>query len=121
MTAQRLILAEDDVLFREGLASLLVHSGFTVMGQVGDATEMLSLARQHRRDLVVVDIRMPPTHTRDGLDAAQMIRQELPGTGVLVLSAHIEAERADPMQGSRTGCGSPKERWRSTSTLYWPN
>jgi DNA-binding NarL/FixJ family response regulator len=94
MTAMRVILAEDDVLLREGLASLLERSGFQVAGQAGDATQLLALVREHTPELVVVDIRMPPTHATEGLEAAQVIRQEHPETGILVLSAHVEVEHA---------------------------
>jgi DNA-binding NarL/FixJ family response regulator len=90
----RVVVAEDDVLLREGLASLLGRSGFEVVGQAGDGVELLALVRETTPDLVVVDIRMPPAHTTEGLDAARVIRQELPETGILVLSAHAEVEHA---------------------------
>jgi DNA-binding NarL/FixJ family response regulator len=95
-TAQkvRVILAEDDVLLREGLASLLERSGFEVVGQTGDGSWILPLVRDLTPDLVVVDIRMPPTHTTEGLVAAREIRKEFPETGILVLSAHAEVEHA---------------------------
>jgi DNA-binding NarL/FixJ family response regulator len=90
----RVILAEDDVLLREGLASLLERSDFDVVGQTGDGAWILPLVRDLTPDLVVVDIRMPPTHTTEGLDAAREIRNEFPDTGILVLSAHAEVEHA---------------------------
>jgi serine/threonine-protein kinase PknK len=90
----RVVLADDDVLLREGLASLLERSGFQVVGQAGDAAQLLGLVRDQVPELVVVDIRMPPTHTAEGLEAARVIRQELPETGILVLSAHVEVEHA---------------------------
>lgn len=90
----RVVLAEDDVLLREGLASLLEQSGFEVVGRGGDAAKLVSLVRAFKPDLVVVDIRMPPTHTTEGLDAARTIREEFPDIGVLVLSAHVEVEHA---------------------------
>jgi DNA-binding NarL/FixJ family response regulator len=90
----RVILAEDDVLLREGLASLLERSGFEVVGQAGDASGLPALVRETRADLVVVDIRMPPTHTTEGLDAARQIRDEFPEVAILVLSAHAEVEHA---------------------------
>jgi len=90
----RVILAEDDVLLREGLASLLEGSGFEVVGQTGDGSWILPLVRDLTPDLVVVDIRMPPTHTTEGLEAAREIRNEFPDTGILVLSAHAEVEHA---------------------------
>jgi DNA-binding NarL/FixJ family response regulator len=94
MTGIRVVLAEDDVLLREGLASLLERSGFEVAGQAGDGAQLLALVRDELPELVVVDIRMPPTHTAEGLEAARVIRQELPETGILVLSAHVEVEHA---------------------------
>jgi DNA-binding NarL/FixJ family response regulator len=94
MTRMRVVLAEDDVLLREGLASLLERSGFEVVGQAGDGAQLLALVRDTLPELVVVDIRMPPTHTAEGLEAARVIRQELPETGILVLSAHVEVEHA---------------------------
>ena len=94
MTEMRVVLAEDDVLLREGLASLLERSGFEVVGQAGDGAQLLALVRDTLPELVVVDIRMPPTHTAEGLEAARVIRQELPETGILVLSAHVEVEHA---------------------------
>jgi DNA-binding NarL/FixJ family response regulator len=90
----RVILADDDVLLREGLASLLERFGFQVVGQAGDAAQLLTLVRERAPELVVVDIRMPPTHTTEGLEAAQAIRQEAPQTAILVLSAHAEVEHA---------------------------
>jgi serine/threonine-protein kinase PknK len=90
----RVVLADDDVLLREGLASLLERCGYEVAGQAGDASELLALVREHLPDLVVVDIRMPPTHSTEGLDAAQLIRQEFPEVGILVLSAHVEMDHA---------------------------
>jgi DNA-binding NarL/FixJ family response regulator len=94
MAELRVILAEDDVLLREGLASLLERSGFEVVGQTGDGSWILPLVRDLTPDLVVVDIRMPPTHTTEGLVAAREIRAEFPETGILVLSAHAEVEHA---------------------------
>ena len=97
----RVLLAEDDVLLREGVASLLQRSGFEVVGQTGDSTWILPMVRELKPDLVVLDIRMPPTHTTDGLDAAREIRRELPEIGILVLSAHAEVE--DAMELLATG------------------
>jgi serine/threonine-protein kinase PknK len=90
----RVVLAEDDVLLREGLASLLDRSGFQVVGQAGDPTHLLTLVGQQHPELVVVDIRMPPTHTSEGLEAARQIRQHHPQVAILVLSAHAEVEHA---------------------------
>jgi DNA-binding NarL/FixJ family response regulator len=98
-------LADDDVLLREGLASLLERSGFDVVGQGGDAAELMALVRQHRPELAIVDIRMPPNHATEGLEAARVIREEVPETAILVLSAHVEVEHAMDLLGSgeRTG------------------
>jgi serine/threonine-protein kinase PknK len=93
-TPLRVVVAEDDVLLREGLASLLGRSGFEVAGQAGDGAQLLALVRETTPGLVLVDIRMPPTNTTEGLDAARVIRQEFPETGILVLSAHVDVEHA---------------------------
>jgi DNA-binding NarL/FixJ family response regulator len=105
MCAVRVVVADDDVLLREGLASLLDRSGFEVVGQAADATELLALVRDHKPQLVVVDIRMPPTHTTEGLDAARVIREELPDTGIMVLSAHVDVEHATELLASGHGIG----------------
>src|SRR5689334_15048083 len=94
MGALRVVVADDDVLLREGLASLLHRSGIEVVGQAGDAAALLDLVRAETPDLVLVDIRMPPTHTTEGLDAARVIREEAPGIGIVVLSAHVDVEHA---------------------------
>ena len=94
MSGLRVLLAEDDVLLREGLASLLERSGYDVVGQASDGTGLLALARETGPELVVADIRMPPTHTTEGLEAARVIRQEMPDTAILVLSAYAEVEHA---------------------------
>jgi serine/threonine-protein kinase PknK len=90
----RVVLADDDVLLREGLASLLDRSGFDVVGQAGDGVELLALVRSIRPELAIIDIRMPPAQATEGLDAARIIREELPGTAIIVLSAHVEVEEA---------------------------
>jgi DNA-binding NarL/FixJ family response regulator len=94
------VLAEDDVLLREGLASLLDRSGLEVVGQAGDASQLLALVREHGPDLVVVDIRMPPGHSTEGLQAARVIREESPHTAVVLLSAYVEVEEAMDLLGS---------------------
>ena len=99
-TQLRVVVADDDTLLREGLASLLVGSGFEIVGLVGDAIDLLALVRDTSPDLVIVDIRMPPTHTTEGLDAARQIRAEWPDTGILVLSAHVELEHATELLAS---------------------
>ena len=96
----RVVVADDDVLLREGLAGLLERSGFKVVGQAGDGGQLLSLASAHVPDLVITDIRMPPTHTTEGLDAARTIREEFPEMGVVVLSAFVEVEHAMELIGS---------------------
>jgi DNA-binding NarL/FixJ family response regulator len=105
MSDLRVVLAEDDVLLREGLASLLQRSGFEVVGQAGDATGLLALVAGQTPDLVVVDIRMPPTHTAEGLDAARQIRTQHPEIGILVLSAHVEVDHAMELLASGRGVG----------------
>ena len=90
----RVAIADDDVLLREGVASLLDRSGFEVVGQAGDASELLAVVREQRPDLVIVDIRMPPQHETEGLEVALAIRAELPEIAILVLSAHAEVEEA---------------------------
>jgi DNA-binding NarL/FixJ family response regulator len=99
------VVADDDVLLREGLTSLLTENGFEVVGRAGNPTELLAIVRDQRPDLVIVDIRMPPTHTTEGLDAARVIREELPDTAILVLSAHAEVEQATELlsSGRRSG------------------
>ena len=101
----RVVLAEDDVLFREGLASLLERSGYEVVGQCGTAPELLAVVREHAPDLAIVDIRMPPKHATEGLDAARVIREEFPQTAILVLSAYVEIEHAMDLlaSGERSG------------------
>jgi DNA-binding NarL/FixJ family response regulator len=94
VVAGRVILADDDVLLREGIASLLGNAGYEVVGQAGDAATLAELVPKHSPDLVVIDIRMPPSHTTEGLDAARAIRAEFPETGILLLSAHVEVEIA---------------------------
>ena len=105
MSPASVVIADDDVLLREGLASLLERSGFDVVGQCGDGTELMALVRQHDPELVVVDIRMPPTHTTEGLEAARQIREEFEKTGILVLSAHVEVEHAMDLLASGNGIG----------------
>jgi len=92
--ALRIVVADDDVLLREGVVSLLERAGHRVVGQAGDAPELLAATREMRPDLVVIDIRMPPDHTIEGLQAARDVRREFPEIGILVLSAHVEVEEA---------------------------
>jgi DNA-binding NarL/FixJ family response regulator len=101
----RVVLADDDVLLREGLASLLEQSTYEVVGRCGDAAELIALVREQEPDLAIIDIRMPPTHSTEGLEAARVIREEFPGTAILVLSAHAEVEHAIDLlaSGERSG------------------
>jgi DNA-binding NarL/FixJ family response regulator len=92
--AIRVVIAEDSVLFREGVARILTSHGFVVAGQAGDAEELHALVEREAPDVVVTDIRMPPTNTSEGLVAAQRIRAEHPRTGVLVLSQYVETRHA---------------------------
>ena len=101
----RVIVADDDVLMREGIASLLARGGYEVVGQAGDGSELMRLVSEHQPDLAVVDIRMPPAHRTEGLEAAQVIREKFPDTALLILSAHVEVEHAMTLlaSGRRTG------------------
>jgi DNA-binding NarL/FixJ family response regulator len=90
----RVIVADDSVLMREGVARLLGDADFEVVGQAGDAEELMRKVRAHKPDVAIIDIRMPPTHTDEGLRAARAIREEMPATGVLVLSQYLEEEYA---------------------------
>jgi DNA-binding NarL/FixJ family response regulator len=105
MTGLRVVLAEDDVLLRESLASLLQHSGFEVVGQAGDGPGLLEQVRRVAPDLVVGDIRMPPTHTTEGLQAARVIREEAPETAIVVLSAYADVEHAMGLLASGRAIG----------------
>lgn len=90
----RMIIAEDDVLLREGVARILGDEGFEVVAQAGDRDDLLDKVRAHHPDVVITDIRMPPTFTRDGIAAALQIRRELPDIAIIVLSQHIDAPGA---------------------------
>ncbi|MGB8403747.1 MAG: response regulator transcription factor [Mycobacterium sp.] len=101
----RVVVAEDDVLLRGGLTSLLAQTGFDVVGEADNPTALLELVRAKTPDLVLTDIRMPPTKTTEGLDAARTIREELPNTAILLLSAEIDVDSAMELlaSGQRTG------------------
>jgi DNA-binding NarL/FixJ family response regulator len=102
----RVVVAEDSVLLREGIARLLGEHGFEVVGQAGDAEDLVRKVGAHKPDVAVVDIRMPPTNTDDGLRAALRIRDEHPQTGVLVLSAYVEEAYAlELVADSASGLG----------------
>ena len=103
--ATRVVLADDDVLLREGLASLLDRSGFDVVGQAGNGPELLALVRSVQPELAIIDIRMPPSHGTEGLQAARVIREELPGTAIIVLSAHVEVDEAMELLAGGEGTG----------------
>jgi DNA-binding NarL/FixJ family response regulator len=90
----KVAIADDSVLLREGIVKVLESEGFDVVGQSGDADDLMLKVRSYSPDVAIVDIRMPPTHTDEGLRAAQEIREKHPGTGVLVLSQYVEAEYA---------------------------
>jgi DNA-binding NarL/FixJ family response regulator len=102
----RVVLADDSVLLREGVARLLEDAGIEVVGQAGDADDLLRKVHAHKPDVAVVDVRMPPTHTDEGLRAAAAIREEHPDTGVLVLSAYIdEGPALELLSDSAEGLG----------------
>lgn len=100
-----MIVADDDVLLRAGLTTVLEGAGFEVVGQAGDGTQLVELVRELRPDLAIVDIRMPPSHSTEGLEAAGTIREELPDTAILILSAHVEIAHAMTLlaSGHRSG------------------
>ena len=99
----RVVVADDSVLLREGVVRLLEENGFEVVGQAGDADDLIRKVKAHKPDVAVVDIRMPPTNTDDGLRAALEIRAELPDTGVLVLSQYVEEGYALDLVGESAG------------------
>jgi DNA-binding NarL/FixJ family response regulator len=105
MGGLRVVVADDDVLLREGIASLLMGAGYEVVGHAADAATLERLVRAERPDLAVVDIRMPPTNTWEGIDAARSIRAEFPEIGILLLSAHVEIDTAIDLleSGERVG------------------
>jgi len=102
----RVVLAEDSVLLREGIARILEEAGIEVVGQAGDAEDLLRKVRAHKPDMAITDIRMPPSHTDEGLRAAHEIRGELPDVGVLVLSQYVEEGYAlDLLADNAAGLG----------------
>ncbi|MCF2528199.1 response regulator transcription factor [Yinghuangia soli] len=104
----RVVIADDALLFREGVARLLAEAGFTVVGQASDGTSLVDLVRTEHPDVAVVDIRMPPTHTTEGLDAAVTLAEVRPGIGVLVLSQYVESHHAVRLLGGdRSAPGAP--------------
>jgi DNA-binding NarL/FixJ family response regulator len=101
----RVVIAEDTVLLREGLAGLLEDAGHRVLARVGDAESLLAVVAEHEPDLAIVDVRMPPTYEDEGMRAAVAIRRDHPVTGVLVLSQHVESRFAVEFVGSEGGVG----------------
>lgn len=101
----RIVLADDDILLREGIGSLLEGAGFEVIGQARDAPELLELIREDRPDLAIIDIRMPPDYEAEGLEAAREIREQFPEIGILVLSAHADVEEAMELLTGGQGIG----------------
>jgi DNA-binding NarL/FixJ family response regulator len=102
----RVVLADDSVLLREGIARLLADAGFEIVGQADNAEQLLLKVRSYKPDVAIVDIRMPPTHTDEGLRAAREIREKHPATGVLVLSQYVESDYAlDLLADSAEGVG----------------
>ena len=102
----RVVVADDSVLLREGIVRLLSDAGFDVVGQAGDSEELIRKARAHKPDVVVVDVRMPPTQTDEGLQAAKQIRAEMPDTGVLMLSQYVQEDYvADLVADDAEGIG----------------
>ena len=102
----RVVIADDSVLLREGIASLLESAGFDVVGQSETAADLMLKVRSYKPDVAIVDIKMPPTHTDEGLQAAKEIRERHPGVGVLVLSQYVETGYAmELLQGSAEGVG----------------
>lgn len=103
--ALRVVIADDDVLLREGLTSLLTQAGLDVVGQAGDAGQLLALVASEAPQLAVIDIRMPPSHTSEGLDAALQIRKGFPDVAMLLLSAHVEVDHALEILDGGKGIG----------------
>ncbi len=101
----RIVIAEDTVLLREGLAGLLEDAGHGVVSRVGDADALLAVVAEHDPDLAIVDVRMPPTYEDEGMLAAVEIRKRHPATAVLVLSQHVESRHAVELVGSGGGFG----------------
>lgn len=101
----RIVIAEDAVLLREGLAGLLEDAGHTVLARVGDGASLLAVVAEHDPDLAVVDVRMPPTYEDEGMRAAVEIRQSHPRTAVLVLSQHVESRYAVELVTAAGGFG----------------
>jgi DNA-binding NarL/FixJ family response regulator len=104
-TRSRVVVADDDVLLRAGISSVLTEAGYDVVGQVGDPDALTEAVRTHRPELAVVDIRMPPTQTSEGIDVARTIRADFPTIGILLLSAHVELDTAMDLLGDNERIG----------------
>jgi DNA-binding NarL/FixJ family response regulator len=101
----RVVLADDAVLLREGVASLLERSGFDVVGQAGDGPGLLGLVRATTPDVAIVDVRMPPAYQTEGLQAARVIRAEFPDTAIVVLSEYVDVDEALDLLAGDEGIG----------------
>ena len=132
----RIVIADDTALLRQGIARLLTEAGMEISGEAGDAVELMRLVEAEQPDVAIVDIRMPPTHTDEGLVAATTIRQRYPDTGVLVLSQYVDTaygssystatnaaaaisrktECSTPPSSSLPSTASPPESWSSTAS-----
>ncbi|MEU4559343.1 response regulator transcription factor [Actinoplanes sp. NPDC023936] len=99
----RVVIADDAVLLREGLVRLVEENGHTVVAAVGDGPSLVAAVKQHRPDVSIVDVRMPPSHTDEGLRAAVEARAAIPGSPVLVLSQYVEVSYADDLLADRRG------------------
>jgi DNA-binding NarL/FixJ family response regulator len=99
----RVVIADDAVLLREGLVRLLTEHGHEVLAAVGDGTALVEAVVRHRPDVSIVDVRMPPSHTDEGLRASVEARRQVPGTPILVLSQYVEASYADDLLADRAG------------------
>ncbi len=115
----RVVIADDTALLRQGIARLLTEAGMEIGGEAGDASELMRLVEVEQPDVAIVDIRMPPTHTDEGLVAATMIRQRYPATGVLVLSQYVDSAYVlQLLEGDEHGCGYlQKDRVLNASEL----
>ncbi len=126
-TRIRVVLADDSVLLREGIASLLEKAGFEIVGQSGTAEDLLLKVRSYKPDIAIVDIKMPPTQTDEGLRAAKEIREKHPDTAVLVLSQYVEEGYAlellrESAEGSATSLKTGCTTWPISSPRSngWP-
>ena len=123
----RVVIGEDEALLRDGLTLVLQREGIDVVACAADADEVVAASARTRPDLVLTDLRMPPTHTDDGLRAAQRIRAEQPGTAVVVLSHHVNGQYAAELLGERarrsatcSSSGSPTPRASAGISAGWP-